>query len=190
MNEDKQWIYNHRHKWIFGKLQAFYYWWVTYTPEANWLWHRLPKGKRALGLTYDIWDQAPAWELYCAGSSSSKSISGSAQRRLVMRHDSQTQMKAYPVVILQDRYGGVYSGGAWLAIAEGTRDGSPATYLRRAYYSNELPPYSRFAEVLHYAHAEDTGTMDFRLLSWVGVGDTPDAALEDLYRKLEEEAHA
>lgn len=77
------------------------------------------------------------------------------------------RLDLYPVVVLQDRYGGVYSGGDWIAIAEGD--------LGR-----------RFTEVLDGAHGEDCDAMEFweSPPEFVAVGDTPDAAVANLHAKI------
>ena len=76
-------------------------------------------------------------------------------------------IRTYPVVIVQDRYNGVYSGGKWIAIAQGD---SP----------------ERLDLIWLGAHAEDLAAVAFwakyRDKEWLAVGDTPDEALAALNR--------
>jgi hypothetical protein len=71
--------------------------------------------------------------------------------------------RLWPVAILQDRYNGVYSGGRWVAI-----------------------PVADMAEDFE----ETVWGDDFECVDWlarsrdvIGVGDTPDEALRELYLK-------
>ena len=78
----------------------------------------------------------------------------------------------YPVAIVQDRYGGVYSGGEWLAIAE-----SDAT----CHDSN------RVTSVLeHGPHGEDGEAADFWAAppEWIASGRTPTEAIANLRVKM------
>lgn len=77
----------------------------------------------------------------------------------------------FPVVIVQDRYGGVYSGGKWLAIAEATRMENGAYRVVRCL---EDGPYG-----------EDTDAMVFWSdpPSWVASGNTPEEAVAKLQNR-------
>lgn len=77
----------------------------------------------------------------------------------------------YPVAIIEDRYGGTYSGGAWLAIdhADKMENGSP-----------------RIVRVIEGGpHGSDTEAMMFWTdpPDWIAVGDSPDEALAALAAK-------
>jgi hypothetical protein len=71
----------------------------------------------------------------------------------------------YPVVIREARYSGVYEGGKWFAIAE----------------------YSEESEGLaNYVSGDDCDALDFwdsEEAKMIGVGDSPNDALSDLYLK-------
>lgn len=71
----------------------------------------------------------------------------------------------YPVVIRESRYSGVYEGGKWFAIAE----------------------YSEESEGLaNYISGDDCEALDFwdsEEAKMIGVGDSPNDALADLYLK-------
>jgi hypothetical protein len=83
-------------------------------------------------------------------------------------------MWMYPIAIVQDRYGGVYSRGEWLAVGEfDTRDGSGYAV------------HTRLDFVMEHAHGDDVEAMLFWTevapgLPWLAVGATPDEALAKL----------
>lgn len=79
---------------------------------------------------------------------------------------------SYPVVVLQDRYGGTYSGGEWLAIHDGDArlDGLP-----RVHWLIEFGPGSEDCEA---------GEFWVDPPEWIAVGSTPDSAVENLLRKV------
>lgn len=73
----------------------------------------------------------------------------------------------YPVTIIMDRYSGTYSGGEWLAFNIG---------------EDEIP---------YAVGSSDPDEMDFWWGSahkeyTIGKGDTPNDALKDLYKKMED----
>jgi hypothetical protein len=78
------------------------------------------------------------------------------------------------MAIVEDRYGGTYSGGQWLAVgAFDTRDGSGYAV------------HTRLDFVMEHAHGSDLDAGDFWAnvapgLPWLAVGDTPDEALANL----------
>jgi hypothetical protein len=80
----------------------------------------------------------------------------------------------YPIAIVEDRYGGTYSRGAWLAVGEfDVRDGSG------------YAAHTRLDFVMEHAHGDDTEAMLFWAdvapgLPWLAVGGTPDEALANL----------
>lgn len=74
---------------------------------------------------------------------------------------ADTQYSLYPIAIRESRYGGLYEGGRWFAIA-------------------------RCLEIPEKAIGDDSEAIDF----WgspdaflIGVGDTPNDALADLYER-------
>lgn len=79
--------------------------------------------------------------------------------------------RLYPVAILQDRYNGTYSGGAWIAIAEADERLVDA----------DGDTVSRYMDAFRGAHGSDTEAMEYwqdrATRPWVAVGDTPDLAL-------------
>jgi hypothetical protein len=81
-------------------------------------------------------------------------------------------LSSYPVAIIEDRYGGCYSGGAWLAIAI-------ADHLENGAY--------RVVGCLEDGpHGDDTDAQMFWAgpPSWIAVGNTPDEALANLKAAL------
>ena len=75
----------------------------------------------------------------------------------------------YHIVIRQSRYSGVYEGGKWHAIAN-ARGGESfdITYF-------------------DYLYGDDDEAIDFwqsNIAKSIGVGDTPNSALEDLYLRI------
>ena len=85
----------------------------------------------------------------------------------------------HPIAIVEDRYGGAYAGGAWLAVGEfDVRDGSG------------YAAHTRLDYVMEHAHADDVTAMWFwrdvgATLPWLAVGDTPDHALANLRARAE-----
>ncbi len=82
--------------------------------------------------------------------------------------DSNDEIKQYPVAILEDRYGGVYSGGAWIALAGVTA--------------------RSFRGLLDGAHGDDCTAAQFgskiAQAPDIAVGKTPQEALKNLRAKL------
>lgn len=72
------------------------------------------------------------------------------------------RVELYPICVFEDRYSGCYSGGAWVAFPEdiGSRE--------------ELAPME----------SGDCDAMSFHLPDWCAVGDTPNDAVSNLYRKI------
>ncbi|MGI9449352.1 MAG: hypothetical protein ACR2QH_01645 [Geminicoccaceae bacterium] len=75
----------------------------------------------------------------------------------------------FPIAIIQDRYSGSYSGGAWLAIAGA--DEIDGIWKPRVIDMLEGGP-----------HGDDTDAMMFWAdpPSWIAVGNSPDEALANL----------
>lgn len=80
----------------------------------------------------------------------------------------------YPIVIIEDRYSGVYSGGAWLAIAkaEDYYEGRE----RRGEFCLYAGPNGSDPE----AHAFGA---QIPYIDWIATGETPDEALSNLKAK-------
>jgi len=72
----------------------------------------------------------------------------------------------YPIVIRQSRYGGVYEGGKWFAMA-----------------SCELAPSE---DLMEYLKGDDHSAWDFfdNPANVIGIGDTPNDAHLDLIHKI------
>lgn len=68
----------------------------------------------------------------------------------------------YPITIIQDRYGGVYSGGQWTAWN---------------LYPGVIPFQESSNDVICGTFWQVTNMI-------VGIGNTPDEALKDLIKKL------
>lgn len=80
--------------------------------------------------------------------------------------------RLWPVVVMQDRYGGLYSGGYWLAIAEAdTPHDSFLLDPTRAGYCLEAGPNGDDAEaVIFWSDRPD----------WIAAADSPDEAVAAL----------
>jgi len=78
----------------------------------------------------------------------------------------------YPIAIVQDRYGGVYSGGDWLAIA-------------RADAAHDGRSRVDFA-LAHGPHGSDCIAAEFWAdpPDWIAVGNSPDEARDRLLESL------
>ena len=87
-------------------------------------------------------------------------------------------MQDHPIAIVEDRYGGVYSRGEWIAVGEfDARDGSGHAVHTRLDY------------VMEHAHGDDVTAMRFwadtaPALRWLAVGATPDEALANLRARI------
>lgn len=89
----------------------------------------------------------------------------------------------YPIMVVDDRYGGAYSGGAWIAVAKAQQPVSdldafdPGIKYRkptRSEFVLEDGPASGDPEAIKFwAMAPD----------WVAVGDTPNDAVRNLLNK-------
>lgn len=87
----------------------------------------------------------------------------------------------WPVAIVEDRYEGTYSGGRWLAVGgANVRDG----------YSNNTA-VTRLDFIMGDEGEESPFGGDFEACAfwtappdWIAVGDTPNEALANLYKKF------
>lgn len=82
----------------------------------------------------------------------------------------------WPVAIIEDRYNGVYSGGAWLAIANAFRAMGDGRLNRAGYCVVDGPSGDDFDADEFWAAPPD----------WIAVGATPDEALAALHAKIPE----
>ena len=89
----------------------------------------------------------------------------------------------HPIVVVEDRYGGVYSGGAWIAIADALQ---PALDLDAFDPGIKYRKPTRSDFVLNDGpSSEDPQAMKFWSMApdWIAVGDSPDAAVRNLLDK-------
>lgn len=90
----------------------------------------------------------------------------------------------HPIVVIEDRYTGVYSEGAWIAVANALRPASDVdTFDPGVNYRN--PTRADF--VLNDGPSlEDPQAMKFWSMApdWIAVGDSPDAAVRNLLEKV------
>lgn len=86
----------------------------------------------------------------------------------------KTPVSLYPIVVIEDRYGGCYSDGQWLAIAEGDKRMPEFGGISRTYYCLDDGP-----------NGSDTDAMEFwaNPPSWVAIGISPDLAVKALLEK-------
>lgn len=81
----------------------------------------------------------------------------------------------YPVIIVESRYGGTYESGRWHAIPRYWFDKT-----RQEMSDDEWGYYC-------YLHGDDCDAIDFWqsdfAIKKIGVGMTPDEALNDMYQK-------
>jgi hypothetical protein len=83
---------------------------------------------------------------------------------------------AHPIAIVEDRYGGTYSGGEWIAIAQ-ARDlltGGAVLRLLNSEPDEEPSPWGGDDDAMNFWDDPP---------KWVAVGDTPAAALKALELK-------
>jgi hypothetical protein len=77
---------------------------------------------------------------------------------------------AHPIAIVQDRYGGSYSRGSWLAIANADREDCNGK-TRVNYCMNDGPSGGDCSAMLFW-------TMDAP--GWIAAGNTPQEAVDNL----------
>lgn len=90
-------------------------------------------------------------------------------------------IKLWPVVIVEDRYSGAHSGGRWLAVN--------GAFVRDGYSDNA--EVTRLDFIMGDWGAESPYGGDFEAWAfwqtppdWIAVGDTPNEALANLYKKF------
>ena len=81
--------------------------------------------------------------------------------------------KLYPIAVVQDRYRGTYSGGAWLAIANASDlvDGT-VTRAQFCLVADDGPSDSDVEAARFWRNPPD----------WIAVGQTPEEAIEALQK--------
>lgn len=82
-----------------------------------------------------------------------------------------TERDSFPIALIEDRYGGVYSGGRWLAIAGADQPENGAYRIVRRLEDG--------------THGDDTDAAVFWIdpPSWIASRDTPDEAIRNLRNK-------
>ncbi|GEM_PF-4030970 len=92
--------------------------------------------------------------------------------------DERFEAWAYPIAVISDRYGGVYSGGRWIAVAGFSRGRMGEAALKMLNYEGDIETESN-------PWGSDTGADNFWCdpPKWVGVGNTPDEAIAALKAK-------
>lgn len=76
----------------------------------------------------------------------------------------------YPVVLVQDRYQGVYSGGAWLAICNADCGEGPVTRINLILSTGPS------------GSDREAGEFWSSPPAWIAVGNSPDCALAQLLK--------
>lgn len=88
-------------------------------------------------------------------------------------------LSTFPIAIIEDRYTGVHSKGAWLAIAKADQPMPSHSSSRLSFCLAEEPHTPG-------PHGSDPEAMSFwaNPPDWIAVGSTPDKALEALRAKV------
>jgi len=77
----------------------------------------------------------------------------------------------YPVMIVQDRYSGVYSGGQWLAVANASAPAGGMSRMAFVMTHDGDGPGSDDGSAMAYWEEPD---------EWIATGDDPNEALQNL----------
>ncbi len=85
--------------------------------------------------------------------------------------ERQETVEAFPIMLMQDRYRGVYSGGGWLAVAEASNMFDEANTRAQFCLISEDGPFGSDLEAGLFWNDPPP---------WIAVGHTPDAALQAL----------
>ena len=85
----------------------------------------------------------------------------------------QRRPSLYPIAAVEDRYGGVYSGGRWLAIAGADELISPGLRRIDTIFGQSGPHGGDVEAAIFWADPPE----------WLDVGDTPDDAVAALKAK-------
>jgi len=81
----------------------------------------------------------------------------------------------HPIVLIQDRYGGCYSGGPWLALVQASEQVDSVNNRAQFCLKGFDGPYGGDVEAAQFWSDPP---------SWIAVGSTPDEALSALSQKL------
>ena len=85
-------------------------------------------------------------------------------------------VKYYPIAIIQDRYGGIYSGGRWLAIANSNLPVGNMSRVDFVLCDDGVGPSGCDDEAMEYWKAPD---------DWIAAGGTPDEAMKNLLTRAQ-----
>jgi hypothetical protein len=83
----------------------------------------------------------------------------------------RTLQDVYPVMIVLDRYSGVYSGGQWLAVANANAPAGGMSRMAFVMTHDGDGPGSDDCGAIAYGEAPD---------EWIATGDDPNKALQNL----------
>ena len=89
---------------------------------------------------------------------------------------SSPPVHSYPIVVLEDRYGGCYSGGQWLAIAEADAPVADNGQSRVAWAMGDEGPSGCDLAARLFWQAPPC---------WISAGQTPDDAIAGLINNKE-----
>jgi hypothetical protein len=90
--------------------------------------------------------------------------------------DKRFEIWAYPIAVIEDRYGGTYSGGQWIAIAGITNPALGAASLKFLAEKSEAIANPWGGDI-------EAGEFWSDPPKWIAAGDTPDAAIAALKAK-------
>lgn len=92
-----------------------------------------------------------------------------------MTDEMSETFEHFPIVVVQDRYGGAYSRGKWLAISEADRLENGAYRIIRCLENGP--------------HGDDSDAAEFwaNPPTWIAVGQTPDEAVHKLQMRALEQ---
>ena len=100
-------------------------------------------------------------------------------------------MMIYPIMLIEDRYNGAYSGGKWLAAANANGGvfkpnwDIDREYKHRADFLVEGPPSGGDSDAIEFwDHIYPKHK--YATLQWLAVGDRPDEAIENLKEQNEQ----
>ena len=85
-----------------------------------------------------------------------------------------TSDEDYPVAVFQDRYGGAYCGGAWIAIAEASEPYDQENTRAQFCLVGGAGPFGDDVTAAMFWSSPP---------EWIAVGPTPEAALEALHNR-------
>lgn len=80
----------------------------------------------------------------------------------------QTPISHYPIAVFEDRYGGIYSQGRWLAVSQAD---TPLGRINRAGWLLDNGPFGGDVEAMEFWEVPP---------AWIAVGGTPEQAIARL----------